>query len=66
MDGLTFAQATAQMLGLKLGEAAKLADDDCKLMLLTVAHDIREALIVVGLRKRKSRKMKLKTKKGVK
>lgn len=51
----TFAKVTAEMLGLKLQEAAKLEDAPCRLQLSQVAKDLREALITLGLRQRRVR-----------
>ena len=51
----TFAKVTAEMLGLKLQEAAKLEDGPCRLQLSQVAKDLRESLITLGLRTRRVR-----------
>ena len=63
---MEFAQLSCQLLGLKLQAAAKLPENDAKLQLFTVAKEIREALITLGLRKRKQGKTKLATGEGAK
>lgn len=54
MDDLGFAQLSALMLAKKLGAAAKLPEEACRLELDQTARELRNTLITLGLRKRKS------------
>lgn len=49
----TYSQAVAEMLGLKLQQASKLDEQACTLQLASIIKEMREALITLGVRKRR-------------
>jgi hypothetical protein len=54
MDDLSYAQLSCLMLGKELQASAKLADMECGKNISAIARKMRDVLITLGLRKRKT------------